>query len=132
MNLQIEIDKFQRASESTSNAVVAMMFGRPDEAARLHARAAQLYWRMNLISNAIKSVQMAADCLLDAGMADEAFDGMRTVTVMLVKRRDIGTAYDMADHLKVLCLKDPAHFGGAWESMSKYIEAEECKIFKIR
>lgn len=125
------MDKYQRASENTNNAAIAVMLGQPDMAAGMHAMAARIYWRLNLTSNAVKSVQSAADCLLDAGMPDDAFDGLRIITVLLVKRHDLALAYDAADYFKVMCLRDPVHFAGAWEAMTRYIGEEEDKLFRV-
>lgn len=99
-----------KARCQAANATGAALFGRFEEAAAIHASIARLYWRHGMYDQAVQSIENATKYLLDAGMEDEASEGIRITTVMLIQKRQPTPALRLSNYVKYLELRYPQRF----------------------
>jgi hypothetical protein len=71
-------------------------------AAQCYARAARIYWKCKNFEHMVRSVMEAADVLDLVGQSEAAADGIRIVSMMLVKRDEPDMALKLSYQLRLL------------------------------
>lgn len=110
-----------KAIRSDSLARGASEMGQYEEAATIHARTAKMFWTAKRYSDATTSVIKASECLMEAGMPDEAFEGIRSTSIMLVGVRQPKDACRLSLHVEVLEERYPMTFGYASQPFQKFV-----------
>jgi len=111
----------KRMLEQTANAQVSRVFGRYDEAANEYASCARAYWKRHMYNDMVPVVKSATTCLLDNGRYDDAFEGVRVISIMLAKAGAVKPAVALCSHVKVVEQRDPDHYKGASETLYKFV-----------
>lgn len=101
---------YARAARRESAAVSESVFGRYEEAAKIHAAVARMFWSARMFDDATNSVIKASECLMKADMPEEAFDGIRSASIMMVGRSQADNALRLVGYVKVLVTRYPTSF----------------------
>ena len=73
-----------KIEDLNSDAKVCRYMGNPYRAALTYARIAKMCREHQMFDDMVVAVQVATDCLIDAGMIEEASEGLRTIPMVMV------------------------------------------------
>ena len=100
----------ERVDVLNHDAKIARMLGRNYDAALLYAKAIELTWNVKITPGYRTNKLMfgAAIALADCGMYDDAFCGMRMLTLTHIKNGRMDLAEDLVENLSSLCAMHPS------------------------
>lgn len=99
-----------KTSRQAREAQASCIFGKYEEAARIYARIAKLCWSGCLYDDATTAIINASNCLVKADMADDAFDGIRCASIMLVQNGQVNPALRLGEQVYFLEVTYPDLF----------------------
>jgi hypothetical protein len=112
-----------RISETERAAQTALIFGDADRAIVLYGRAIKCSWRVSRIDcRLVRMMCTVTEMMLDNGMDDDAFDGIRSMSLALARRNDEELALELVRKMKDLHSAHPGRFPGV-ASLERYVRA---------
>jgi hypothetical protein len=103
-----KIDKLEQ------DARVSAMFGDTEKTVRLYGRAIRLAWKFGCSGDRVTGLMIkASNALVDNGMPDDAFEGLRSLSLAFIKQQQPECALRLSLHLPSLYNSHPALFPNA-------------------
>ena len=99
-----------KAIRQESSASAAAVLGRFEEAAIIHAKLAKMFWTERMFEDAASSIIRASECLIKADMPEDAFEGIRLASTMMIMRGEAVPALRLGGYVGVLEKKYPNSF----------------------
>ena len=99
-----------KAARQETDACVATVFGKFEEAAAIHARIARMFWTARMFDSVASSIINASECLMKADMPEDAFDGIRSASIMMINNSQVCPAIKLGGYVRVLEYKYPNSF----------------------
>ena len=111
-----KIDKLEQ------DAKVAAMFGDTDKTVHLYGKAIRLAWKFGCSGDRVTGLMIkASDALVDNGMPDDAFEGLRSLSMTFIKQQQPEYALRLGLHLPSLYRSNPTLFPNA-PALGMYIK----------
>jgi hypothetical protein len=96
------------------DAKLAKLFGDTEKAVRLYGRAVRLAWSSKCSGECLSGLMIkASDALVDNGMPDDAFEGLRSLSMTFIRNHQPKFALRLGNHLPDLYRVHPDLFPNA-------------------
>lgn len=100
--------------EVEQDARFSALFGDAERAAHLYGKAVEIARKTGCSSEKLSDLMIrAANALTESGMSDDAFDGLRILSLEFIKQQQFGAALRLGVHLTKLHHNRPDLFPNA-------------------
>jgi hypothetical protein len=115
---------YLKTLDLVSRGNVARMLGQYDIAAEAFAKAAKMYWTRSSFDDVAINVKKAAECLLNEQRTEDAYDGLRRTTIMLVRVGAVNGAQILVTELNHVKEREPEVYRPLCDGLSCYVRQE--------
>lgn len=110
-----------KTARQARDAQASCIFGKYREAAEIYAKIAKICWTGHLYDDATTAIINASNCLVKADMADDAFDGLRSASIMLVQSGQVSPAMRLGQQVYFLEVTYPDMFRNSFTPFQCFI-----------
>jgi hypothetical protein len=110
-----------KAIRRERDADAVSLFGRFENAATIYADIARMFWTERMYDDVAVSIIKASECLMKADMADDAFDGIRSVAIMMANNSQVDAALRLGGYVRVLETRYPSSFKNSSAPFESFI-----------